>query len=269
MYRGLPTVRGPISDALLQTGLLLDFAVRTAAAAFRSVRRARFSWTEFLQQAWFLAAVTTLPALLVTIPLGVVVALNVGSLAGQLGAQGYGGAVVAFVIVGQAAPLICALMISGVGGSAMCSDLGARKIREEVDALEVMALPVIERLVVPRVVAAAVVNALLACIVLLVGIATTFLFQVWVLGDAPGAFLRTLTQFSRVPDFVVALLKAAVFAVLTALVSCFKGLTAKGGPGGVGTAVNEAVVISFILVFVANTVITELYPVLVPAKGEY
>src|SRR5690606_39705390 len=66
-----------------------------------------------------------------TIPLGVVVALSVGSLAGQLGAEGYGGAVVAFVIVGQAAPLICALMISGVGGSAMCADLGARKIRSE------------------------------------------------------------------------------------------------------------------------------------------
>ncbi|KAA5834207.1 ABC transporter permease [Saccharopolyspora hirsuta] len=269
MHRELPTARGPIADALLQVGLLLDFAVRTAGAAFRTVGRARFNVAEFLRQATFLASVTTLPALLVTIPLGVVVALNVGSLAGQLGAQGYGGAVVAFVIVGQAAPLICALMISGVGGSAMCADLGARKIREEVDALEVMGLPVVERLVVPRVVAAVVVNALLACIVLLVGITTTFLFQVLVLGDAPGAFLRTLTQFSRVPDFVVALLKAAVFAVLAALVSCFKGLTARGGPGGVANAVNEAVVISFVLVFVANAVITELYPVLVPAKGEY
>ncbi len=264
-----PVARGPVGDTLAQAGLLLDFTTRTTSAIARVVRYARFSWRECLDQAWFLAAVTTLPALLVTIPLGVVVALNVGSLASQLGAQGYGGAVVAFVIVGQAAPLVCALMISGVGGSAMCADLGARTIREETDAMEAMGLSTVERLVVPRVVAATFVTMLLACIVMLVGIGTTFLFQVLVLGDSPGTFLRTLTEFSRVSDFVMALIKAATFAVLTALVSCFKGMTAKGGPGGVANAVNEAVVISFICVFVANTVLTELYPVLVPAKGEY
>lgn len=269
MARARPSARGPLADALTQTGLLLDFGARTLTTVARVVLRGRLAWRECLDQAWFLAAVTTLPALLVTIPLGVVVALNVGSLAGQIGAEGYSGAVVAFVVVGQASPLVCALMIAGIGGSAICSDLGARTVREETSAMEVMGLPVVERLVAPRVIAATLVTMLLSCIVMLAGIGTTFLFQVYVLGDSAGMFLSTLVQFSRASDFVIALVKAASFAVLTALVACFKGITAHGGPGGVANAVNEAVVISFICVFVANTVLTELYPVLVPAQGEY
>ncbi|GAB3502513.1 MlaE family ABC transporter permease [Amycolatopsis cihanbeyliensis] len=261
--------RGAVRDALAQAGLLLGFAVRAGGATVRVLARRRLSVRELLEQSWFLAVVTTVPALLVTIPLGVVVALNVGSMAGQLGAEGYGGAVVAFVIVAQASPLVCALMISGVGGSAMCADLGARTIREEVDAMEVMGVPAMERFVVPRILAAVVVTGLLACLVMAVGIGASFAFQVTVLGDSPGSFLGTLTQFSRVEDFLVAEVKAVAFAVLAALVSCFKGLTARGGPSGVGDAVNEAVVLSFILVFLANTVLTELYAALVPARGAY
>ncbi|WP_267898868.1 ABC transporter permease [Saccharopolyspora rhizosphaerae] len=107
-------------------------------------------------------------------------------------------------------------------------------------------------------IAAVVSTVLLACIVMLVGIGTTYLFQVLVLGASPGMFLQTLVQYSRVPDFVMALVKAAAFAVLTALVACFKGLTAKGGPGGVANAVNEAVVICFVCVFIANTELTRI-----------
>ncbi|TKG71102.1 MlaE family ABC transporter permease [Prauserella endophytica] len=264
-----PPSRTALGDAFTQVGMLLNFSVRTFSTLGTVLARRRLAWREVLEQAWFLASVTTFPSLLVTIPLGVVVALNVGSMAGQLGAEGYGGAVVAFVIVAQASPLICALMISGVGGSAMCADLGARKIREEVDAMEVMGIPAVERFVVPRVLAAILVTALLACLVMAVGITASFAFQVIVLGDSPGSFLASLTQFSRLEDFLVAELKAVCFGILAALVSCFKGLTAKGGPSGVGDAVNEAVVLAFILVFVANTVLTELYSAIVPARGAY
>ena len=251
--------RGAVSDALSQAGMLLGFAGQSAAALVRVLRRGRLAWRECVEQTWFLASVTTLPALLVTIPLGVLVALNVGSMAGQLGAEGYGGAVVAFVIVAQAAPLIVALMMAGVGGSAICADLGARTIREEVEAMEVMGLPAVERLVVPRLLAAVAVTMLLACLVMAVGITASFVFQVTVMDTSAGSFLATLTRFSRTSDFVVAEVKAAAFGVLAALVASFKGLTARGGPSGVADAVNEAVVLAFILVFVANTVLSQLY----------
>jgi phospholipid/cholesterol/gamma-HCH transport system permease protein len=260
---------GPLASAAAEVGQLLGFAVDTALAAGRSVVRRKLSWREFLDQTWFLAAVTSLPAVLVMIPLGVAVAITVGSFASQIGAERYSGAVVAFVVIGQAAPLVCALMISGVGGSAICSDLGARKIREETDALEVMGISPIERLVLPRVLAAIVVTVLLDGVVMAVGIGATLLFHVEILHGTPGSFLATLTQYARPADFVLAEVKAAVFAVIAAIVASYKGLTCKAGPQGVGDAVNESVVLSFILVFVANTAMTELYPILVPARGAY
>lgn len=264
-----PATRTAVGDVFAQAGMLLSFTAATAASLGRTVVRRRLAWRDVLEQTWFLASVTTLPSLLVTVPLGVVVALNVGSMAGQLGADGYGGAVVAFVIVAQASPLICALMISGVGGSAVCADLGARTIRDEVDAMEVMGIPAVERFVVPRVIAAVLVTTLLSCLVMAVGMSASYGFQTVVLGDSPGAFLSSLTEFSRIEDFVIAEIKAAAFGVIAALVACFKGLTAKGGPSGVGDAVNEAVVLAFILVFVANTLLTELYAAIVPARGAY
>lgn len=263
-----PPSRGPFTDAATQAGMLVAFSAKVLATAARAVLKGRFAWKECLEQSWFLATVSSVPALLMTIPLGVMVAVNIGALAGQLGAEGYAGAVVAFVVVGQAAPLVCALMISGVGGSAICADLGARKLREETDAMEVMGLSTMERLVVPRVVAAIVVTVLLDGVVMAVGIGACLLFQV-LLGNSAGSFLATLTAFSDIGNFVVAEIKAAVFALLAALVSSFKGLLAKGGPSGLGDAVNEAVVMSFVLVFLANTVLTEIYPILVPARGEY
>ncbi|MFC4945944.1 MlaE family ABC transporter permease [Pseudonocardia sp. GCM10023141] len=250
-------------------GELVGFGLATVLALFRVIATRRISLRETAQQTWFLASVTTMPALLITIPLGVVIATTVGSLAGQLGAQNYTGAVVALVVVGQSSPLICALMISGVGGSAICADLGSRKIREETDALEVMGISVIERLVVPRVIAAVIVTMLLNGLVMAVGIGASLLVQVLVLDNSLGGFLATMTEFSRLSDFVVAGIKAFFFAVAAAIVASYKGLTAKGGPGGVGTAVNEAVVLAFLMVFVVNITLTELYPVLFPAKGSY
>lgn len=264
-----PTARGPVASAAAEVGLLLGFAVDTAMAVGRVVRRRRFAWRECLEQTWFLAAVTSIPSVLVMIPLGVAVAITVGSFASQIGAERYSGAVVAFVIIGQAAPLVCALMISGVGGSAICSDLGARKIREETDALEVLGVSPVERLVLPRVIAAIVVTVLLDGVVMAVGIGATLIFHVQVLHGTGGSFLATLTQYARPEDFVLAEIKAATFAVIAAIVASFKGLNAKGGPQGVGDAVNESVVLSFILVFVANTAMTQLYPIIVPARGAY
>jgi phospholipid/cholesterol/gamma-HCH transport system permease protein len=258
-----------IGAAFWQLGEMVAFAVASTVAAIREVMTGRLKVRETYQQMWFLASVTLGPTVLIAIPLGVLIAATVGSLAGQLGAQDYTGAVVGFVVIGQTSPLICALMIAGVGGSAMCADLGARKIREEIDALEVMGISTIERLVVPRLIAAVVVTVLLDSLVMVIGVGASLLVQTVALGDSSGGFLSTLTQFAQTSDYLVAEVKSAGFAVAAALIASYKGLTAKGGPRGVGDAVNETVVAAFVMVFVINIVITELYPVILPAKGTY
>jgi phospholipid/cholesterol/gamma-HCH transport system permease protein len=93
------------------------------------------------------------------------------------------------------------------------------------------------------------------------------LYEVWVAHGTPGSFLRTFTEFTSFDDIVVGEIKAVVFGVIAALVAGYKGLSVKGGPKGVGEAVNQSVVISFLLVFVANTVISQIYIILIPPHG--
>ncbi len=92
-----------------------------------------------------------MPTILVSIPFGAVISLQVGNLTGQLGAQSFAGATAVLGVVREAAPIAAALIIAGAAGSAICSDMGARKIREEIDAMEVLGVDPLERLVAPRV----------------------------------------------------------------------------------------------------------------------
>ncbi len=267
-YR-LPAATGPVNDLALQIGGLVAFSVRVLVAVPRSALRGRLSVREIIEQTAFLARVCSGPALLLMLPIGVLIAVSVGSLASRLGAGGYSGAVTAFVVVGQAAALVCALMLAGVGGSAICADLGSRTIREEIEAMETMGLDVIERLAVPRVVAAVVVSIVLCALVTLAGLLTCMLYQVYVQNEGAGAFLNTLSQYGRLSDFTMAMIKSAFFGLTSALIASFRGLHAKGGPSGVADAVNETVVLAFVVVFVVNTVLSQLYSVIVPAPGAY
>ena len=115
---------------------------------------------EFLDQCWFIAKVTTVPVILISIPFGMVISLQVGSLIRQLGAEAHLGSALVLAVVREQAPIATALLIAGAGGSAMCADIGARKIRDEIAAMEVMSINPIQRVVMPRVLAATVMAVL-------------------------------------------------------------------------------------------------------------
>src|SRR5688500_20175747 len=97
-----------------------------------------FQLKEFLQQAWFIVTVTIVPTALVAIPFGAVIALQVGGLIKQFGAQSFTGSASVLAVVQQAAPIRTALLIAGAGGAAIAADLGARKNRAEPDATMVL-----------------------------------------------------------------------------------------------------------------------------------
>jgi phospholipid/cholesterol/gamma-HCH transport system permease protein len=221
---------------------------------------------EFLGQCWFIAKVTSLPVVLISIPFGMVIALHVGSFNRQLGAEAATGAAMVLAIVREAAPVATALLIAGAGGSAMTADLGSRKIRDEISAMEVMAVNPIHRLVTPRLWAATFVSLALVSLVSVAGLAGGYVFNVIVQGTTAGAYFSGFTALVQLSDLLSALFKAAVFGFIAAMVACYKGLYAKGGPKGVGDAVNQAVVVTFILIFFANFVMTTLYFALIPQK---
>ncbi|HEX5598608.1 MAG TPA: ABC transporter permease [Micromonosporaceae bacterium] len=233
----------------------------------RAVPRRPFQVREFIQQAWFISSVSILPAALVSIPFGAVIALQLGSLVRQLGAQSFTGAASVLAVVREAGPIVTALIIAGAGGSAICADLGARKIREELDALQVLGIDPIHRLVVPRVLASMLVAVLLNGLVSVVGVSGGYFFNVIIQGGTPGAYLASFQALGQLPDLVTGQIKALVFGAIAALVAAHQGMNAKGGPKGVGDAVNQSVVITFMLLFAVNFVITAIYFQVVPQKG--
>ena len=202
--------------------------------------------------------------ILISIPFGMVIALHIGSLSRQLGAESGTGAAMVLAIVREAAPVATALLIAGAGGSAMTADLGARKIRDEIAAMEVMAVNPVHRLVTPRLYAAATVGLFLVSLVSVAGISGGYFFNVIVQGTTSGAYFQGFTALVHLPDLYSSIIKAAVFGFIAAMVACYKGLYAKGGPKGVGDAVNQAVVITFILLFAINVIVTAVYLNLVP-----
>lgn len=233
----------------------------------RRIFTTRFQVREFIEQAWFITSVTLMPTILVSIPFGAVISLQVGNLTGQLGAQSFAGATAVLAVVREAAPIAAALIIAGAAGSAICSDLGARKIREEIDAMEVLGVDPLARLVVPRVLATMFVALMINGIVIGAGIGGGYFFTVIIQGGSAGAFLSSFTALASITDLYISCIKAVVFGWLAAIVGAYKGLGAGVGPSGVGRAVNESVIIAFMLLFFLNAVITAIYFQVVPPPG--
>jgi len=243
-------------------GKLFAFALDVGRALFQRP----FQLREFIQQAWFIASVTIIPTALVAIPFGAVIALQVGGLIKQFGAQSFTGSASVLAVIQQAAPIGTALLIAGAGGSAIAADLGARKIREELDAMMVLGIDPIQRLVVPRVLACMLIAVFLNGMVSVVGVAGGYVFNVVLQDGTPGAYVASFTALAQLPDLWIGLLKALVFGLIAAVVACYKGMNAAGGPKGVGDAVNESVVITFMLLFITNFVLSTIYLQIVPPK---
>ncbi|MFF2551227.1 MlaE family ABC transporter permease [Nocardia sp. NPDC058058] len=239
---------------------------RATAELFGSLVRRRFPVREFIRQCAFMASVSATPTLLVAIPIAVVVSIQVGSLVSQVGATTFIGAVNGLGIIRQGAPLVTSLMIAGAVGSAICADLGSRTIREEIDAMRVMGVDPVRRLVAPRLAAAVVVSTLLCGLVVFVGFATGYAFNVYIQAGTPGAYISTFASFAVASDLIIAMVKAMIFGALAAIIACDTGLHTRGGPAGVADAVNSAVVNSAIVLFASNIIVTQLYNTLFPTK---
>src|SRR5438874_4203751 len=177
----------------------------------------------------------------------------------MIGAQSFTGAASVLAIIQQASPIVTALLIAGAGGSAMCADLGSRTIREEIDAMEVLGVSPIQRLIVPRVLAAMGVSFFLNGMVSVVGVVGGYFFNVVMQHGTPGAYLASFSALAQLPDLWISEIKAVIFGFVAAVVASYRGLNPKGGPKGVGDAVNQSVVITFLLLFVLNLVLTTIY----------
>lgn len=258
-----PTAKPPEANRTPISGSRAATPVRAVGGLFTMayetltlIPRRPFAWHELWLQCWFVARVSILPTLMLAIPFNVLLIFTFNILLVEFGAADYSGTGAAYGTVTQIGPVVTVLVVSGAASTAMCADLGARTIREELDALRVMGINPIQSLVVPRVLAATIVATLLSSLVILIGLVGSFVFSVFVQHVTPGAFVAGLTTITDGTDVIISFIKAALFGLAAGLIACYKGISVGGGPAGVGNAVNETVVYTFMALFAINIVAT-------------
>jgi phospholipid/cholesterol/gamma-HCH transport system permease protein len=244
----------PVKNALEQVGEVMVLTGKTILSAVSPP----FPYgTEFVQQFMFLLRLCWFPLLvsMVTLSYGAP-GLQAGGFFELFGSLDRLGGFFILAVIREFAPFVTAIILAGVGGTAITADLGARKIREELDALQVLGVDPIKNLVVPRFLALMVVTALFSIFALIAGLFGGVLATLTF--DAPlGPFFATLLNNATTTELWGSTLKALLFGAIIAVVCCYKGMTVSGGPEGVGRAVNQAVVISLLGVFSFNYVFTQ------------
>ena len=226
----------------------------------------RLPFAELINQAWVLYKVTALPAILMAIPFGGMVAVQSSGLINQVGANSLVGAASGVGVVRQGAPITAGLLMGGAAAAAIASDLGARAIREELDALRVMGVDPIRHLVVPRFLALLLLGPILCAVIIASAVFASFILAITVSGVTSGSFWASFGAFAKMVDVWFAIGKATVFAAIVGIVSSLRGMEAKGGPRGVADAVNAAVVLNVVGIVIANLVITQLQTMFFPMQ---
>ena len=228
--------------ATLGRGVLLAGA--TLGFAVKDLLLLRLPAGELAVQAWMLLKVTATPAVLMAVPIGAVVSIQVGGLVNQLGASSMVGAASGFGVIRQGAPIVTGFLMGGVAASAIAADLGARQVRDELDALRVMAVDPVRRLVVPRFLALMLIAPILCFVIIASAVSAAYLLAVGFNGVSAGSFWMSFGAFARVSDVWFALGKTIVFGAIVGIIASLRGIEARRGPRGVADAVNSAVVLS-------------------------
>jgi phospholipid/cholesterol/gamma-HCH transport system permease protein len=242
-------------------------AVRTIQTLFTDIFTGKFQFAEFVRQAAFMAGTSVAPTIMVALPIGVTLSVQFALLAGQVGATSLAGAASGLAVIRQAASLVAAIIMAAAVGSAITADLGSRRIRDEIEAMEVMGISIVQRLVVPRFVAAILVAVGLTGLVSFTGFLASYLFNVYFQHGAPGSFVATFASFTTTGDLILAMFKAVIYGAIVGIIACQKGLSTSGGSMGVANAVNSSVVECILLLMIANVAVSQMYLILFPRTG--
>src|SRR5215217_8076250 len=244
----------PTKGLLQQVGEMMILTGKTLVSALRPPYP---YGTEFVQQFMFMLRLCWLPLTVSMLAVSYgAPGLQAGNFLVLFGAIDRLGGFFVLASIREFAPNVTAIILAGVGGTAITADLGARKIREELDALQVLGVDPIKNLVVPRFLALMLITGLMDIYALIFGIFGGILATV-LYGAPLGGFFATLWNNASLPDLWGSVLKTMLFGAIIAVVCSYKGMNASGGAEGVGKAVNEAVVLSTLGIFAFNYVFTQ------------
>lgn len=262
--RGPSSTKGPFAALEQIAGMVLLFG-----ASIKAVLMPPYSWkNEFIEQAWIIVKLCTIPVIVSTTAFGFgAPGLQGGNITYIFGTVDRLGAFFVMASVREFAPWIDGMVLAGVGGTAICADLGARKVRQELDALAVLGLDPVKTIVAPRFLALGLLTGMMNLVAIVFGVFGGWLAAVPVFGDTSAGYLLTFTSNFTLPDLLGSVLKTSMFGFFVAVICCYKGMNLRGGAEGVGRAVNQAVVLSFIAIWSFNFIFTTTLLAAFPETG--
>jgi phospholipid/cholesterol/gamma-HCH transport system permease protein len=227
-------------------------------AFVRAVLRHGVPWGSVIAEAWRIG-IKSMPILLIIAAfIGTNLALQGYVAMEQLGGQRMVGMFVSVAGVRELAPIIAAAMVAAKAGTEMASQIGVMRIREQIDALEVMAVNPLSYLIAPRLLGILLVLPALTVIATFAMVGAALLVSVAQLGLNGDVFLSFAAQGIDAIDFLYGQIKGMVFGVVICTISCWYGFTCEAGPEGVGRATNRAVVTSAVVVVLVNYLLSEI-----------
>lgn len=189
---------------------------------------------------------------------GAVVSLQLANLAVVYGLGKFVGGGVAVAMCRELGPMLTAVVVAGRAGSAITAEISSMKVTEQIDALQAMATSPVKYLVVPRLLACFFMFPLLTLFSMLAGVVGGGVVASVNAGITPAVFMDSIREMLNVKDFWGGLFKSLFFAAEVALISCYQGLTTKGGAAGVGVSTTGSVVFSTIVVFITNYILSAI-----------
>lgn len=255
--RGIRSLGRTTIALLSEMGAMSIFLLHGIRYMFHPLSQA----PKVLRQMYVIGAGSFFLIVLIGLFTGMVLGLQGYYTLSMFGSTGFLGSAVALSLIRELAPVLTAIMITGRAGSAMAAEIGVMRITDQIDALEVMDINSVAYLVSPRITASLVTFPLLTSLFTVVGILGGYATGVLMLGMNKGVYFSRIDNSVQWADVVGCLSKSVVFALIVVAVSCYKGYFAhmrKDGMGAeaVGNATTSAVVLSCVLLLIADYILT-------------
>ncbi len=218
--------------------------------------RPPYRWRELFKQMEKFGVSSVSVVFITSLFTGMVLALETYTGLKKFNAESVIGSIVAVSMFRELGPVLTALVVTGRAGSAMAAELGTMRVTEQIDAMYTMAVDPIHYLVVPRLITGVTMLPVLTVISDLLGVIGGYFVSIVLLKINSHTYIRQMLNHTDLHDLYSGLVKAAVFGLLISLICCYKGLSTKGGAEGVGRSTTQAVVISSVVVLVADYFLT-------------
>lgn len=250
----LEQARAGSKSLLGTTGEISLFALRAA----RQIVIPPFEFRETMRQLYELG-VRSAPLIAVSgLAVGAVLSMHTRVSLARFGAESMIPAGLAIALVKETGPLTAGLLLSGRIGAGIGAELGAMRVTEQIDALEASAVDAFRYLVVTRVVACIIALPILTTLINFCGMLGGFLAETAATGMPLPLYFERAFSLIEMTDYVPATLKTMVFGFIIATVSAYLGFTTESGTEGVGRASTRAVVLSSMLIIVANVFLVRM-----------